>query len=90
MLMPPTTTMAVFPAGSTAVPLAVWAAPSVAIVTSAGQFTFPELSAQVKWTVTGDRYQPFAFGLVVAAPLIVRATLSVSMTNVTEGSWSLA
>src|SRR3712207_5514855 len=78
MLIPPRTAVALLPAASIAVPLALSPAPSLASVASAGQVVMPDrASAQVKWMVTLPLYQPFALGGVVAAPSIVGAVLSI-------------
>jgi hypothetical protein len=63
--------------------LTLWAvelmlAPSLARVCPAGQLATPEsVSAQLKATVTAPLYQPLAFGLLVAAALIVGAVVSM-------------
>src|SRR5205085_10714690 len=57
-LIPVRLAPAVLPAASTAVPLAVWFAPSLTVL-AAGQLSIPErLSAQVKVTITSSLYQP--------------------------------
>src|SRR5438128_1671033 len=48
-------------------------------VTSCGHVRFPELSAHVKWTVTGAFHQWFPFGGVVGAPLIVGGVSSMTV-----------
>src|SRR3954454_19950376 len=54
-----------------------WSPPLEVSVTSSGQTaTWESASPQVKCTVTGPAYQPFAFGLVVVAALIVGGGLS--------------
>src|SRR5919201_5532113 len=77
MLMPLTVVLAELPAASTAVPVTDWLAPFVVSPWSAGQVAIPESeSPQVKCTVTGPLYQPFAFAAVVGAPLVVGAGFS--------------
>ena len=52
-------------------------APSALRAWSAGQLATPEsVSSQLNCTVSGLLYQPFAFGLPIAAALIVGAVLS--------------
>jgi len=58
-------TVAVLPARSVAVPVAVWLAPSALRVMGLWQLaTFARLSAQVKVMVTGAPNQPAALGAV--------------------------
>src|ERR687892_2284205 len=70
MAMPPTVACAAFPARSVTDALAEPSAPSPATVLSAGQSpSSPERASEhVHATVTSSRYQPLAFGSVVAAP----------------------
>src|SRR5262245_22172143 len=78
-LRPLTVALRVLPALSRATPVTDWFAPLVARVWSAVHPPSPDnigWSAQVKWTVTGDRYQPALFGTVVAAPAIDGELLS--------------
>src|SRR5437879_10615414 len=77
MLIPETVVLALLPALSVAVPLDDWPLPS-ASVSSAVQLWIPEsVSEQLKCTVTSLLFQPAALGVVVAAPLIVGAVLSM-------------
>src|SRR5437870_2216167 len=80
MLIGPTVVVAVLPATSVAVPVTDWFAPSVLRVLSAEQpprvAMAVSVSEQVNRTVTGPLYQPLAFGLVVAAPVMLGARLS--------------
>src|SRR4051794_32154749 len=77
MLMPLTVVLFEFPAASTAVPNADWAAPSLASVVAGEHVSTPErLSAHVNDTVTGALYQPFRFA-GGTAPVIVGAVLSM-------------
>src|SRR2546428_632759 len=48
---------------------------------SGGHVTPGALSEHVKWTVTGALYQPFAFGDVVAEPMMVGGVLSTTVTS---------
>ena len=80
MLMPLTVKLALLPALSVTVPVAVWLAPPAARVTSAGQVAMPApASEQVKRIVTAPLYQPLAFAAVVAAPLMVGLVVSILM-----------
>src|SRR5258705_13588902 len=79
MLMGPTVALAVLPLPSVAVRVTDWAAPSPERITSAGHVTTPELSAQVKWIVTGPLFQPFPFGAGVAVPVMDGAVLSMTV-----------
>src|SRR3954469_16455796 len=77
-LIPPTVVAPLFPALSTAVPVALLA-PWAASVASGWQLAIPlTASLQSNWTVTGALYQPAALGWVVALPVIVGAVLSTS------------
>ena len=81
-LMPLTVVVALLPALSTAVPVALFA-PWAARVASGWQLATPlTASAQSKCTVTGALYQPAAFGLVVALPVMVGADLSTRTVTV--------
>src|SRR5213593_3517603 len=89
MLTGPTVVAPVLPATSVAVPPTYWLAPSVASVLSAGQppTAMPDsASEQVKWTPTGPLYHPSAFGLVIAAPVMLGAMLSILRVRL----WPLA
>jgi hypothetical protein len=80
MLIPLTVAVAELPALSTAVPLALWFAPSVVSVTGAGQVSIPDppgLSAHEKVTITLLEFQPLAFGAGEAVAVIVGAVLSM-------------
>src|SRR4051812_30662504 len=75
-LIPPTVVVPSFPALSTAVPVALFA-PWAARLASGWQLATPlTASLQSNCTVTGALYQPAAFGLVVALPVIVGTVLS--------------
>src|SRR3954451_1982023 len=81
-LTPPTVVVPVLPALSTAAPVALFA-PSAASVASGWQLAIPlTASLQSNCTVTGPLYQPAAFGLVVALPVIVGVVLSTSTVAV--------
>src|SRR4051812_23320482 len=77
MSMPPTVTVAVLPALSVTVPLAVLA-PLPDSTTGSGQVATPDRpSEQVKVTVTGPEYQPLAVLVpLVTAPVMVGLVLS--------------
>src|SRR3954469_23755656 len=75
-LMPPTVVVPLFPALSTAVPVALLA-PWAARVASGWQEAIPlSASVQSKATVTAVLYQPAKFGDVVALPVMAGAVLS--------------
>src|ERR687885_1787965 len=91
MLIGLTVVVAVLSALSIAVPLTDWLAPLVLSVTplltaaapvpvTPVQVWIPDCtgpwSAQVNFAVTGPLYQPLAFGLIVAAPVMAGAVLS--------------
>src|SRR3954470_7418969 len=81
-LIPPTVVVPLLPALSTAVPVALFA-PWAASVASGWQEAMPlTASVQANCTVTGALYQPAAFGLVVALPVMVGAVLSTSTVAV--------
>src|SRR6266852_1573700 len=72
MLMPETVALAVLPALSVAVPVAVWPAPSPERVTGPVTLATPDCPPMaVKLTVTGALYQPLAFGGRSGAPVMV-------------------
>ncbi len=76
-LMPVTPALALLPAASVAVPLALWFAPSPSVC-DAGQTSTPEsVSPQVKLTVTSALYQPLPLATRSGAALIVGAVLSM-------------
>ena len=76
-LTPLTPALAVLPAASVAVPLALWPAPSPS-VWAAAQFATPErLSAQMNITVTFPLFQPLPFAAGVRLAMIVGAVLSM-------------
>src|SRR5438093_12686441 len=76
-LRPVRPALALLPAASTAVPLALWLAPSPTVL-AAEQLSMPErLSAQVKLTITSSLYQPLALAARSGAALIVGAVLSM-------------
>ena len=73
--MPPTVVVPLLPALSTAVPVTLLV-PWADTVVSGWQEAMPlTASSQLKATVTGVRYHPAAFGLVVARPVIVGGAL---------------
>src|SRR5947209_2149865 len=77
-LMPPRLVVAVLPAASVAVPVALWLAPSVLRMVGLEQPWTPErASPQVKPTVTSLLYQPLALGARSVAPLMVGGVLSM-------------
>src|SRR5437773_11356068 len=83
--MPVTLTVALLPALSMAVPVTLWFALLLLRVTSGWQPAMPEPglptpiagSLHTKCTVTGPLYQPLALGLVVGAPVMAGAVLSI-------------
>ena len=76
--MPPTVVVDELPTRSVARPVTDWFVPSVETVVSLSQVAMPDsASLQSKWTVTGPRYQPLAFGAVVGAPVITGRPLSI-------------
>src|SRR5438094_10526941 len=81
-LIPERLAPAELPAASTAVPLAVWFAPSLTVL-AAGQLSIPDrLSAQVKVTITSSLYQPLALAGRSGRALRVGALLSMLTTTV--------
>src|SRR4051812_25921335 len=81
-LIPLTVVVPVLPALSTTVPVAVFA-PWAASVAAGWQLAIPLTpSLQSNCTVTALLYQPAAFGLVVALPVIVGAVLSTRTVTV--------
>src|SRR5688572_21081359 len=79
--MPATAAVATLPARSSAVPLAVWPAPSAERRTGGGHVATPEsASAQVKLTTTSALFQPSAFEGVRLAAIVgaVRSTLTLA------------
>jgi hypothetical protein len=70
--------VAVLPARSRAVPEMTWFAPSVETRTAAGQNARRTSSAHVNRTRTAVRYQPLAFGSVVAATVMVGGVTSTT------------
>ena len=83
ILMPETVADAVLPARSPTDAVAPRFAPSPVMTESTGHSpSIPEsASPHVQCTVTSPRYQPFAFGGVVGAPLIVGSVLSTFMLS---------
>src|SRR6476646_2292144 len=88
ILMPSTVAEEWFPAWSSMLAVADRLSPSPVITESAGHGpSSPEsASLHVQWTVTSPLYQPFAFGAVVAAPVIVGAVSSTLMSATVEES----
>src|SRR3954453_9632942 len=81
-LIPPTVVVPLLPALSTAVPVALLA-PWAASVASGWQLAMPlTASLQSNATVTTLPYQPAAFALLVALPVMVGAVLSTSTVAV--------
>ena len=76
-LIPLRPALAVLPAASTAVPLALWFAPSPRLL-AAGQVSTPDSpSAQAKVTVTSPSYQPLAFAGRSGTAAMVGGVLSM-------------
>src|SRR4051794_9830063 len=83
ILMPSTVAVATFPALSLTEADAERFEPSPLTTVSAGQATTPDrVSAQVQWTVTSFENQPFAFGVLTTAPMIVGVVSSTLTTGV--------